>query len=55
MSGTYNDIRRSTEEEHKKFMRALKKLTFSEEEFIKEGPAIIQRKWEEFMKEMKEE
>jgi len=51
---TYSELTRSTEEESKKFRKALDKLLFSREEFIKKGPAVIFEKFDECMKELKE-
>ncbi len=51
--GTYGAITRSTEEEHKKFMKALKGLTFTLDEFTTEGPAVIFRKYNECMEKLK--
>lgn len=49
---TWNDVTRSTEEEHQKFMSALKKLTFTNEEFVSEGPSVVTRKVNEVMAEL---
>lgn len=42
--GTYGALTRSTEEEHRAFMHALKGLTFTKQEFIEHGPAIVLKK-----------
>ena len=52
---TWAEMTRSTEEEHQKFMKALRKLTFTKEEFLKHGPEIILKKHEEFLKDIKDE
>ena len=50
---TYGELTRSTEEEFKKFRKALDKLFFTKEEFITKGPQVIFEKFEESMKELK--
>lgn len=49
----WKDVTRSTEEEHQQFMRALQGLTFTKEEFVKEGPSVVFRKAKEVMKQLK--
>lgn len=55
MAKTWNDVTRSTEEEHQKFRKALSKLFFTEEEFITHGPSIVFKKIDECMKELEKE
>jgi hypothetical protein len=50
----YKDITRSTEEEHQAFMHILKGLTFTKEEFVKEGPSVVMRKGDEVIKKLRE-
>lgn len=52
--GTYGALTRSTEEEHQAFMKALKGLYFTREEFLTHGPAIVFMKFDEVMKRLKE-
>ena len=49
---TYGELTRSTEEEHQRFMKALRGLAFTREEFVTRGPAIIFEKFDACMKEL---
>lgn len=49
-SGLWKDITRSTEEEHKRFRKALNSLMFTKEEFVLKGPSIIFEKFHECIK-----
>lgn len=50
----WKDVTRSNEQEHQKFMNTLKRLTFTKEEFVKEGPSVVFRKTNEVIKKLKE-
>lgn len=50
--GTWGAITRSTEEEHKAFMKALKGLLFTREEFLEYGPAIVMIKGRQVLDEL---
>jgi hypothetical protein len=52
--GTYGAITRSTEEEHKKFMEALKGLHVTQEEFARLGPASVFMHYAKVMKKLRQ-
>ena len=50
---TYGELTRSTEEEHQHFMKALKKLMFTDQEFLEYGPAIVLKKYDACMEALR--
>ena len=50
---TWGALTRATDEEYRKFRRALNMLFFTRDEFVAEGPSVIFRKYEECLSAMK--
>ena len=53
--GTWEAIIRSTEKEHNDFMKALKGLTFTREEFLTHGSEIVMIKGRQVLDELKKQ